>query len=102
MALTGTAVQKALGRPLESPQMKFLAPDGFSWTIVVGMVLIGGLLAPLAEEIIFRGLLYGWLRRFWRVIPAAVVSALVFGAVHGMVPGHRRSLHRRVGACVSL
>jgi len=86
MALTGSAVQRILGRPLESPQLQFLAPDGFSWTIVVGMVLIGGLMAPLAEEILFRGLLYGWLRRFWRILPATMLSAAIFGLIHGIVP----------------
>jgi len=86
MALTGAAVQRLLGRPLGSPQLQFLAPDGFSWTIVVGMILIGGLLAPVAEEIIFRGLLYGWLRRFMGLAPAAFLSAAVFGLVHGILP----------------
>jgi len=86
MAITGAAVQKLLGRPLGSPQLKFLAPDGFSWTIVIGMIVIGGLLAPLAEEIIFRGMLYGWLRRFMGLLPAAFLSAAVFGLVHGMYP----------------
>jgi membrane protease YdiL (CAAX protease family) len=86
MAVTGAGVQRILGRSLESPQLQFLAPDGFSWTIVVGMILIGGLLAPLAEEILFRGLLYGWLRRFMGLIPAALLSAAVFGLVHGMLP----------------
>jgi uncharacterized protein len=86
MALTGMAVQHILGRPLESPQIQFLAPDGFSWTIAVGMIVIGGIMAPVAEEIIFRGLLYGWLRRFWTILPAALLSAAIFGLIHGMVP----------------
>jgi CAAX protease family protein len=86
MALTGAAVQHLLGRPLGSPQIRFLAPDGFSWTIVIGMIVIGGILAPLAEEIIFRGLLYGWLRRFMGLVPAAILSAAIFGLVHGMLP----------------
>lgn len=86
MAITGAAIQKLLGRPLGSPQLQFLAPDGFSWTIAIGTIVIGGLLAPLAEEIIFRGMLYGWLRRFMGLLPAAFLSAAVFGLVHGMLP----------------
>ncbi len=86
MGFVGTAVQKALGRPLVSPQLPFLAPEGFSYTALVGMLIIGGLLAPFAEELIFRGLLFGWLRRFWMAWPAALVSAAIFGLIHGLVP----------------
>ena len=39
--------------------------------------------APLVEEIVFRGLLFGALAPRIGVLAAALVSALVFGAVHG-------------------
>lgn len=39
--------------------------------------------APLAEEIIFRGLLQRLTSSLWGAAPAAVISALVFGIVHG-------------------
>ena len=39
--------------------------------------------APLAEEVIFRGLLHRLTSSMWGAAPAAVVSALVFGLVHG-------------------
>ena len=41
------------------------------------------LVAPLAEELLFRGLLYRLARRTWGAWPAAVVSSLVFGLIHG-------------------
>ncbi len=40
-------------------------------------------LGPLAEEIVFRGLLYRLFRRSWGVMPSAVLSALAFGLAHG-------------------
>jgi membrane protease YdiL (CAAX protease family) len=43
--------------------------------------LVGGLLGPVAEELFFRGLLYGFLRR-WGVAAALVVSSLVFVLCH--------------------
>lgn len=46
------------------------------------LVALGGLLVPIGEELLFRGLLYGWLRR-WGVPLAVVGSALVFGVFHG-------------------
>jgi membrane protease YdiL (CAAX protease family) len=40
-------------------------------------------LAPVFEEIIFRGVLYGSLRARWGVGPSIVISALVFALAHG-------------------
>src|SRR5262249_45088953 len=39
--------------------------------------------APILEELIFRGLLYGTLRTRLGVWPAAVGSALIFALPHG-------------------
>jgi membrane protease YdiL (CAAX protease family) len=41
------------------------------------------LVAPLAEEIIFRGLLHRLASSMWGAVPATIISALVFGIVHG-------------------
>ena len=43
-----------------------------------------GVLGPFAEELLFRGFLFGLLWRFagWSVVSAIVVSALVFGIAH--------------------
>lgn len=40
------------------------------------------LLAPLAEELVFRGLLYGWLAGRWGNLVAFVLSSLAFAAAH--------------------
>ncbi|WP_130837045.1 CPBP family intramembrane glutamic endopeptidase [Lachnoclostridium sp. Marseille-P6806] len=42
-----------------------------------------GLVCPLAEELIFRGVVYGRLRRAGGVSAAALVSAALFGVWHG-------------------
>jgi membrane protease YdiL (CAAX protease family) len=46
-------------------------------------VLTVVIVAPLAEEIIFRGLLHRLTSSLWGAGPAALISALVFGIVHG-------------------
>jgi membrane protease YdiL (CAAX protease family) len=43
--------------------------------------IVGGLLGPAAEELFFRGILYGFLRR-WGVIVALVFSTLIFVLCH--------------------
>ena len=47
---------------------------------------IGGVIGPVAEEIFFRGVLYGFLRR-WGVFLAISLSALLFVAAHPMSHG---------------
>lgn len=46
------------------------------------MLPLGVLAAPLFEEYIFRGLIFGGLRRSLRWLPAAAASAAVFAIVH--------------------
>lgn len=45
-------------------------------------LLILALLAPLVEELVFRGLLYGWLARRWGTGVAFIASSLAFAAAH--------------------
>ncbi len=42
--------------------------------------------APLFEELAFRGLLFAILRRKFRFLPAALISAGIFGLAHGYGP----------------
>lgn len=45
-------------------------------------ILVIGVLAPLVEELIFRGLVYGYVEGRWGGIAALIVSTLLFGAAH--------------------
>lgn len=56
--------------------------------------LVGGIVAPIAEEVFFRGILYGFLRR-WGVAVALVLSTAVFAVIHGF--GHGLPLTQAVG-----
>lgn len=40
------------------------------------------ILAPIAEEAVFRGVLFGTLQRFWPPLMASIVAAVIFGAAH--------------------
>lgn len=48
---------------------------------ILAVVLIAGV-APIAEELFFRGFLYGGLRRKMPIAAAALLAGLLFGAVH--------------------
>jgi membrane protease YdiL (CAAX protease family) len=47
-------------------------------------VLLIAVAAPISEEVCFRGMLFGGFRRRLPPIPAALASALVFGALHAI------------------
>lgn len=56
---------------------------GSASVLQLALLLIAAcLLAPIAEEIIFRGVLYTYLRR-WGFVVALIASSLVFGVFHG-------------------
>ncbi|MGH7686616.1 MAG: lysostaphin resistance A-like protein [Candidatus Dormibacteria bacterium] len=48
-------------------------------------ILVVSVMAPLAEETIFRGFIYGWLARVMPVGFAIVISGVIFGALHGVL-----------------
>ena len=56
-------------------------PLPYSKALFFLYLLIGGVIGPLAEEIFFRGILYGYLRR-WGVYAAVTVSTLLFVLPH--------------------
>lgn len=48
---------------------------------IVLFFLVGGIVSPVAEEVLFRGVLYGFFRR-WGVFAAVTLSTLAFVLVH--------------------
>lgn len=52
------------------------------------MAIFGTLVAPLVEELFFRGLLYPLLRRAWGAVAGVLVTAAAFAAIHGTQLGY--------------
>jgi membrane protease YdiL (CAAX protease family) len=53
---------------------------------IILFFFIGGMVAPLAEEVFFRGMLYGFFRR-WGILVALILTTLIFVLVHPVFPG---------------
>jgi hypothetical protein len=63
------------------PHQKDIA-EGFGPVPVQVLLIV--VLAPIAEETCFRGMLYGGLRKQLGVVPAALIGGFVFGALHAL------------------
>ena len=64
-----------------SAAYRAVAQSQFSASLGVGLVCYG-LITPLAEELVFRGIVYNELKRGYRQPLAMLVSALLFGLYH--------------------
>lgn len=54
------------------------------YSVVYGVgALLFGLISPITEEIVFRGLVFNRMRRFYPTAVAIIVSGVLFGAYHG-------------------
>lgn len=58
-----------------------VAESQLSASLAVGLICYG-LITPLAEELVFRGIVYNELKRGYKLPLAMVVSALLFGLYH--------------------
>jgi membrane protease YdiL (CAAX protease family) len=56
-------------------------PLPYSKLLVLIYLLVGGVIGPVAEEILFRGILYGFFRQ-WGVYTAVALSTLLFVLPH--------------------
>ena len=67
---------------LEEAQGKFFAfPVGAGEKIAAFLMLV--VIAPIVEEVIFRGWLYGKLRARMGMVASILVTSVLFGVVHG-------------------
>jgi membrane protease YdiL (CAAX protease family) len=74
---------EAIVRP-DNPQrvVQDLGADTSTLLLVVGAVVVIGV-APVCEELFFRGVLFRVLRQRMPLWPAAIVDGILFGFVHG-------------------
>ena len=95
VAFLGAILLYGLLTPLFGPPLTIAVPVLKSATDVtrlpsadlLALALIFGrvfLLVPLAEELLFRGAIYGWLRRHLPAMPAILLTAVLFGFEHSV------------------
>jgi hypothetical protein len=68
--------------PLDMIQVQLPAGIG----VVMMYVIISVFIGPVAEEVFFRGIIYGFFRR-WGIIAALIASSLLFILAHSAIRG---------------
>jgi membrane protease YdiL (CAAX protease family) len=76
------AILQALGFELKPIPPLFLLEGGVKTLPLVFVLIV--MLAPAAEELLCRGLLLDWLRQRLSVALAIMISAVLFGLLHGV------------------
>lgn len=71
-----------LGITESSQSFKNTANAQFGVVLFVGIILYG-IVSPLAEEAVFRGLIYNRMKRCFPLPIAMILSSLLFGCYHG-------------------
>lgn len=82
--LIGLGVELALHGDLDAlnSRQALFGSVGLTWPDFLLTLLLVGILAPLSEELYFRGLLFPWFRQRWGLWPSALVTGLLFGLAH--------------------
>ena len=70
---------------LDSEKYEVVESIQYSVPVWLGIVLYG-IISPIVEEMVFRGVLYSRIKKFYSVTKAVVFSALLFGAFHANLP----------------
>jgi membrane protease YdiL (CAAX protease family) len=52
----------------------------------IPIILLAVVIAPVAEELAFRGYLYGVIKRYFGAVPALVLSGILFALIHLNLP----------------
>lgn len=68
--------------PTIPPSYRFIASSNFLLQNVALFVLLS-ILAPIAEELFFRGILFGSFRDYFPLLPSAAIAGGLFALLHG-------------------
>lgn len=77
---------QALGWPMEPQEAVSLLSGANTVGVQIALAFVACLGAPVVEEVLFRGIIFGSLRQMTNRWFAAIVSALLFGIIHLHVP----------------
>ena len=84
VGIVNSTVTQLISSDFVNPQLEMLAPQGFKWDAYILTMIATGIIAPFAEEIVFRGVILGWLDQKLGKYLAILISSFLFGSTHGI------------------
>ncbi|GCE45356.1 membrane protease YdiL (CAAX protease family) [Thermosporothrix hazakensis] len=63
-------------------QTRHLQPYLLSWHGMIALAFLVGILTPFAEELLFRGVLYTFLRQRWKLALSTGVNSAIYAVLH--------------------
>jgi len=75
--------------------------ESSSFTQRLMFLISAVIVAPLCEELLFRGLIYGTLKRYGERIYAALASSILFAVIHFHVPSLTPLFLLSIGFCIA-
>ncbi len=85
IALLSQALSGA-GNPMLDSE-KYAAVETIQYSVPIGLgIVLYGIVSPIVEEMVFRGVIYSRIKKFYSVPRAVVASALLFGIFHANLP----------------
>lgn len=78
----GFLVERFLSGNLESLELRRQLLYVDNLPKFLALLIGGGILVPISEELFFRGLLYNWLRQRYGLMASVLVSSTLFGLAH--------------------
>lgn len=70
---------------IQSEKYSHVEEVQYSVPLWLGLILYG-LISPITEEMVFRGITYNRMKRFFGVVPCIIVTSLLFGGFHANLP----------------
>ena len=86
IGLIETVVQHFLGRGSTRQTIVELFSGSHTMQQRILIIVLAVVVAPAAEELVFRFFLYGVLKRYFGIIAGLLINALLFAAVHQHLP----------------
>lgn len=90
LLLVSILTSRVLGKDAQLQPLMDLYQEGVrqrDWRVIWTTILAAGVIAPIGEEILFRGYIYPAMKRLIGALPAAFLAALLFAAIHNSAAG---------------